>query len=247
VISRYTLISTAQRAQRRRARAGRQRQDQREHADRTGKQHPVDDHDHRVGDAVRQRDHRLAAGRRQPGEGEREAEREHHQGCDRPLRRRGDHVDRHEGGDPLETSCLRRRRRDGAGRLDGGHKVAAPRAGGEQRRGDEGRKGRRGRCQEDDPRQRAPGDPATRRDIGRLGDADDDQRNDKGHDRHLQGMEPERTDRHGDRLDHADQLRRPAGEAKADRGPRHQPDENPLAASHRASPGGGRSQGCHPR
>jgi hypothetical protein len=121
----------AQRPEHARSCPRRHRQDQREHAERTGEQHPVDDHHHRVGHTMRERDHRLPARWRQPRECEGEAERKHHQRRDRPLGRRRHHVHWHQRGDPVEA----RRRRWGGGcgisRLDRGHEVAAPRAGGE--------------------------------------------------------------------------------------------------------------------
>ena len=207
----------AQRADHAAAGSGADGKDEGEHAQRRRPQHPVHDDDHGVGDCLEEFDHARAPHGLDAGQGKAEKQCEDNQWQHRALRRSGNRVG---WNDPREPVAGTDGTAAGAGTRNGRTQMfdedRIPRQQRQQQRCRKRREHRPCRQQQGEhdhrPSCRTPGCGSV---VGRT-DANDDQGQHQRHHGHLQGIQPEATDRLRNRRGGLRQGRGEPGEAQAE-------------------------------
>jgi hypothetical protein len=165
---------------------------ERGHAQGRQGQHPADDDQHHIGNAVRQIEQSGAPRDGDPGDGKAAQEREQDQGHDRALGRGCDDVGGHEAAQGFgERRHGRGRGGTGAQRFE---RRAVGRPGGQSGEGDERGDDRRDDQQSQKDEKGAGGDPAGLQGCARARGAGDDQRKDERDHRHPQSVQPDAAD-----------------------------------------------------
>ncbi len=201
-------------------------------------QHPAHDHDHRIGDRLEEFHQRRAARQRQPGQGETEEQREHHQRQHGALCRRRDRVaghNRHQRIDPAHRRCVCRRQHGDVTECRRERRIMRKQGEHERCRqcGEQGSQGQ----QHDEHHDRPPRDAARCRRVAGGVHTDHDQGQHQRHHRHLQPVQPQLADR----LRHVGNIQRccrtPGRQQQTDHGAAGQPGQHATGGVHREGPG----------